>query len=100
LNPLIVLEGYLWGKPANTALVRTEQRLSVGVQGYLPPHNFAVMLQGESTMPIEIKVGHSNDEVVLAAEVFDNAIDPQTAIAFLTDQRYHAACQGELRKLL
>lgn len=28
----------------NTALVRTAQRLSVGVQGYLPPHNFTVML--------------------------------------------------------
>jgi len=28
------------GQPPNTALVRTEQRLSVSVQGYLPPHNF------------------------------------------------------------
>jgi len=27
---------------ANTALVRTVQRLSVRVQGYLPPHNFTV----------------------------------------------------------
>ncbi|MEB3337249.1 MAG: hypothetical protein VKJ46_07310, partial [Leptolyngbyaceae bacterium] len=26
----------------HTALVRTEQRLLVGVQGYLPPHNFTV----------------------------------------------------------
>jgi len=28
---------------SNTALVRTEQRLSVCVQGYLPPHNFTVI---------------------------------------------------------
>ncbi|NQE35842.1 hypothetical protein [Microcoleus asticus] len=31
--------------PANTALVRTEQRLSVGVRGDLPPHNFTVISQ-------------------------------------------------------
>jgi len=30
---------------ANTALVRTAQRLSVSVRAYLPPHNFTVMLQ-------------------------------------------------------
>lgn len=27
----------------NTALVRTEQRVLVRVQGYLPPHNFTVI---------------------------------------------------------
>jgi hypothetical protein len=26
-----------------TTLVRTEQRISVSVQGYLPPHNFTVL---------------------------------------------------------
>jgi hypothetical protein len=31
-------------RQANTALVRTEQRLSVGVQADLPPHNFNVRL--------------------------------------------------------
>jgi hypothetical protein len=30
-------------RQANTALVRTAQRLSVGVQADLPPHNFPVM---------------------------------------------------------
>ncbi|MBE9127925.1 MULTISPECIES: hypothetical protein [unclassified Coleofasciculus] len=30
--------------PPNIALVRTVQRLSVRVRGYLPPHNFTVKL--------------------------------------------------------
>ncbi len=30
------------------ALGRTVQKLSVGVRGYLPPHNFTVMPQGLS----------------------------------------------------
>ncbi len=35
---------------ANTALVRTEQRLSVRVQGYLPPHNFTVVSLAEAKL--------------------------------------------------
>jgi len=35
------LEYYAY-QPANTALVRTEQKLLVRVRGYLLPHNFTV----------------------------------------------------------
>jgi hypothetical protein len=37
-----LLDGFP-ARPPITALVRTAQRLSVRVRGYLPPHNFTVM---------------------------------------------------------
>jgi hypothetical protein len=62
LNSPIVLEGYRWGKPANTALVRTVQRLSVRVQGCLPPHNFNVV-------PLRLSVGTALEDFWLVLKI-------------------------------
>jgi hypothetical protein len=40
----VIIESVDSCQPPNTALVRTAQKQSVGVQGYLPPHNFTVGL--------------------------------------------------------
>ncbi len=41
---------------ANTALVRTEQRLLVKVRGYLPPHNFTVRQKSIKKGPIVMSI--------------------------------------------
>jgi len=48
---------------SNNALVRTEQRLSVGVQGYLPPHNFTVMQHDSSSFFLAWTTSVTNDRL-------------------------------------
>ncbi len=61
----------------NTALVRTVQRLSVGVQDYLPPHNFIVKPVAKIHVLPDRSLRHLNQ--LLKLTLLSPGVNPQQA---------------------